>query len=119
MKIMLVLSRQVDESIYIGEVEVKVVRIQGGRVRLGVTAPATVPVHRQEVYDAIERSRAGESLPDIEIDLDYREQPHTTNIIPAASMAPEYRCLKKPSAESTLADAVHDIGVVAAVIEDA
>ena len=53
---MLVLSRQRDETIMIGDdVEITIVDIRGDKVRLGITAPATVPVHRKEVYEAIQR----------------------------------------------------------------
>lgn len=54
---MLVLSRQVNEIIKIGdEIEVMVVEIRGDKVRLGVNAPRDIPVYRQEVYDAIKRA---------------------------------------------------------------
>ena len=53
---MLVLSRQRDESIMIGDnIVITVVDIRGDKVRLGIDAPKDVPVHRQEVYDAIKR----------------------------------------------------------------
>jgi carbon storage regulator len=53
---MLVLSRQRDESIIIGDnVIVTVVDIRGDKVRLGITAPREISVHRQEVYEAIQR----------------------------------------------------------------
>ena len=53
---MLVLSRQRDETIMIGdEVEITVVDIRGDKVRLGITAPRRIQVHRKEVYDAIKR----------------------------------------------------------------
>jgi carbon storage regulator len=53
---MLVLSRQRDQTVMIGdEIEVTIVDIRGDRVRLGFKAPADVPVHRKEVYDAIRR----------------------------------------------------------------
>src|SRR5260221_13572809 len=53
---MLVLSRQRDETIMIGDdIEITVVDIRGDKVRLGITAPNTVPVHRKEVYEAIQR----------------------------------------------------------------
>ena len=53
---MLVLSRQRDETIIIGDdVEITVVDIRGDKVRLGITAPRSVQVHRKEVYDAIQR----------------------------------------------------------------
>ena len=53
---MLVLSRQRDESIMIGDdIVITIVDIRGDKVRLGIEAPLEVPVHRQEVYDAIKR----------------------------------------------------------------
>jgi len=53
---MLVLSRQRDETIMIGDnVEITVVDIRGDKVRLGITAPQHIPVHRKEVYEAIQR----------------------------------------------------------------
>ena len=62
---MLVLSRQLEESIVIGdEIVVKVVDIRGDKVRLGIVAPDRIPVHRQEVQEAILRQRgtpAGET----------------------------------------------------------
>jgi len=53
---MLVLSRQRDETIMIGDdIEVTVVDIRGDKVRLGINAPKSISVHRKEVYDAIRR----------------------------------------------------------------
>ena len=53
---MLVLSRQKDESIMIGDdVEITIVDVRGDKVRLGIVAPREVPVHRREVYEAIQR----------------------------------------------------------------
>ena len=53
---MLVLSRHRDERLLIGDnIVVTVVDIRGDKVRLGIDAPADVPVHRSEVYDAIKR----------------------------------------------------------------
>jgi len=58
---MLVLSRKQDEIIRIGDsISVMVVDIRGDKVRLGVVAPPEVPVHRQEVYDAIYKEQGGE-----------------------------------------------------------
>lgn len=55
---MLVLSRQKDESIVIGDdIEIVVVDIRGNKVRLGITAPKDIPVHRREIYDAIQREK--------------------------------------------------------------
>ena len=59
---MLVLSRQRDESIMIGDdVEITIVDVRGDKVRLGITAPKCIPVHRREIYDAIQREKNGEN----------------------------------------------------------
>lgn len=53
---MLVLSRLRDQTIMIGdEIEITIVDIRGEKVRLGITAPKTISVHRKEVYEAIRR----------------------------------------------------------------
>jgi len=53
---MLVLSRQRDESIIIGDnIVVTIVDIRGDKVRLGIEAPTEIPVHRREVFEAIQR----------------------------------------------------------------
>ena len=53
---MLVLSRRKDETIVIGEdIHVTVVDIRGDTVRLGITAPKSIPVYRKEIYEAIQR----------------------------------------------------------------
>jgi carbon storage regulator len=55
-KTMLVLSRHRDESIIIGDdIVITVVDIRGDKVRLGIAAPIEISVHRQEVYEAIQR----------------------------------------------------------------
>lgn len=56
---MLVLSRYKDQSIYIGDdIVVTIVDVRGDRIRLGIEAPANVPVHRQEIYEAIQRENS-------------------------------------------------------------
>lgn len=53
---MLVLSRQKDQTIMIGDdIEVTIVDIRGDKVRLGINAPRTITVHRKEVYDLLKR----------------------------------------------------------------
>lgn len=53
---MLVLSRQSDETIIIGDnIRVTIVEVRGDKVRIGIDAPRDVTVHRQEIYDAIRR----------------------------------------------------------------
>jgi len=59
---MLVLSRQRDETIMIGdEIEITVVDIRGDKVRLGINAPRQIQVHRKEVYEAIQRENTAAS----------------------------------------------------------
>lgn len=61
---MLVLSRKKNESIVINnDIVVTVVEIRGDKVRLGIVAPKEVPVHRQEVYDAIHGKHDAEPAP--------------------------------------------------------
>ena len=56
---MLVLSRTRDETIMIGDdIEITIVDVRGDKVRLGINAPTTIPVHRKEVYDAIKNENA-------------------------------------------------------------
>ena len=53
---MLVLSRKTNESIIIGDnVEIKIVEVKGEYVKLGITAPRSISVHRKEIYEAIKR----------------------------------------------------------------
>ena len=61
---MLVLSRKKNESIVINnDITVTVVEIRGDKVRLGIVAPKEVPVHRQEVFDAIHGKPGAEPAP--------------------------------------------------------
>jgi carbon storage regulator len=56
---MLVLSRKAGQKIIIaGNIEVTIVELGNDRVRIGVNAPAEIPVHRQEVFERLERERA-------------------------------------------------------------
>jgi carbon storage regulator len=63
---MLVLTRKRNQSIVIGsDIEVAVIDIRGDQVRLGVAAPAKVPVHRRELYNEVEQAnRAAASKPE-------------------------------------------------------
>ena len=54
---MLILSRKLGESIVIdGRIHVKIMRVDGDVVKIGIEAPSSVPVHRQEVYEEIQRN---------------------------------------------------------------
>ena len=58
---MLILTRKRNERIMIGDdVIVTVVSIQGNQVKIGVSAPESVPVHREEIYEKIKQSSNGE-----------------------------------------------------------
>ncbi len=53
---MLILTRKVGQTIRIGDdVQIAVVGIKGNQVRIGVTAPTNVPVHREEIYERIQK----------------------------------------------------------------
>ena len=64
---MLILSRKTNESIVIdGRITVKIVRVEGDVVKLGVEAPADVPVHRLEVYEEIAHNKPSQpALPQL------------------------------------------------------
>ena len=56
---MLVSGREKDQTIIIGDdIEITVVDVRGGKVRLGITAPSKMPVHRKEIYDMIKEENA-------------------------------------------------------------
>jgi len=75
---MLVLSRQRDESIMIGDnVEIIIVDVRGDKVRLGITAPKEIPVHRREIYDAIQREKKQKKEPQEQQEKEH-ETPQTT-----------------------------------------
>ncbi len=66
---MLVLSRQRDESIMIGDdVEITIVDVRGDKVRLGINAPKSIPVHRREIYNAIQREKGKDAQPEAKKD---------------------------------------------------
>ena len=58
---MLGLSRRVDESLLIDkDIKITVLDIKGGQVRLGITAPQSIKVHREEVFDRIQNDSANQ-----------------------------------------------------------
>lgn len=60
---MLILTRRVGEAVMIGdEVTVTVLGVKGNQVRVGVNAPKTVSVHREEIYERIQREEKGDSV---------------------------------------------------------
>ncbi len=86
---MLVLSRQKDETIMIGDdVEITVVDIRGDKVRLGIKAPPHIPVHRKEVYEAIKRENraAAQVSPDDLKSVAASREPLTPSVGPARAV---------------------------------
>ena len=62
---MLILSRKPGETVVIdGRIRVKVIRVEGDVVKIGIEAPADISIHRQEVYDEIQRSNQEAATPD-------------------------------------------------------
>jgi carbon storage regulator len=58
---MLILTRRVGETVMIGdEVTVVVLGVKGNQVRMGITAPRTVAVHREEIFERIKREEHDE-----------------------------------------------------------
>jgi carbon storage regulator len=58
---MLILSRRIGESLKIGsDITVMIISVKGRQVRIGVSAPKDIPVHREEVVRRIERETAGD-----------------------------------------------------------
>ncbi len=74
---MLVLSRTRDESIMIGDdVEIIIVDVRGDKVRLGITAPKSIPVHRREIYDAIQREKAEKKEAEKQPQAEQKQEPN-------------------------------------------
>ncbi len=66
---MLVLTRKLNESIMIGhDVKITVVDVRGDQVKLGISAPRQISVHREEVYLEIQREHKGVSPADVAAD---------------------------------------------------
>ncbi len=59
---MLILTRRIGESVYIGdEVRLTVLGVRGTQVRIGINAPKDIPVHREEIYYKIKHEQTGET----------------------------------------------------------
>jgi carbon storage regulator len=62
---MLILTRRISESVIIGdEVKITVLGVKGNQVRLGIDAPKTVSVHREEIYQRIQQEKQGGVTPE-------------------------------------------------------
>lgn len=59
---MLILTRRVGETVMIGDdVTVTILGVKGNQVRVGINAPKSVAVHREEIYERIKREKQGEA----------------------------------------------------------
>lgn len=92
---MLVLSRKVNESIVIdGCVTVKILRVEGDVIKLGIQAPSNIPVHRQEIYEEIQRSNrealtsGNPSVAKLSTNIQSRKDNKNTDVLPASVAAP-------------------------------
>jgi len=84
---MLVLSRQRDQSIMIGDdVEITIVDVRGDKVRIGINAPREISVHRKEVYEAIRREAQATAKPATRETA--ADKPRTTEAPPAKPATP-------------------------------
>ena len=104
---MLVLSRQRDETIMIGDdIEITIVDIRGDKVRLGISAPARIAVHRKEVYEAIrvenERASKLDTTDVIGLSADISPGPQRLRRadVRRSRNAPPATTLKRPSANT-------------------
>jgi carbon storage regulator len=94
---MLVLSRQRDESIMIGdEVEITIVDVRGDKVRLGITAPKHIPVHRREIYDAIQREKAQKADSELQAGTGSEPAPKAEEPVRKKADKPEKASHKQP-----------------------
>ncbi len=103
---MLVLSRKKDESVVINnDIRIVVVEIRGDKVRLGVEAPKEVPVHRSEVYEAINHGGTeGERTPRL-----VRAEQHESRIeSEVAGLADGGQLVSDDATAPTQPDAIHD-----------
>jgi len=58
---MLILTRRIGETLKIGDnIQVTILGVKGNQVRVGIAAPKSVPVHRQEIYDRVQQSAEAE-----------------------------------------------------------
>ena len=66
---MLILTRKLNEGLMIGDnIEIKVIKIEDGKVKLGISAPRSIDVYRKEIYDMIVKENKEASAGDMEYD---------------------------------------------------
>lgn len=76
---MLILTRRTGETVMIGnDVTLTVLGVKGNQVRIGINAPKSVPVHREEIYERIKRELAGDSDGNVDGNVQEPVAPKTT-----------------------------------------
>jgi carbon storage regulator len=105
---MLILSRKPGESIVIdGRIIVKIVRLEGDIVKLGIEAPAEIPVHRQEVYAEIQKNNqeamtnTKASLPRLAVPAGPAPVSKNKTAAAAVSPAPKIPAVSEPKTPAT------------------
>ena len=100
---MLVLSRHRDESIMIGDdVVITIVDIRGDKVRLGIDAPKDIPVHRREVYEAIQRENKQQESAHDESNRAERSEEHTSELQSLVNLVCRLLLEKKKTQKNTM-----------------
>ncbi len=97
---MLVLARQIDQTVMIGDdIEVTVVDVRGDKVRLGINAPRSISVHRKEVWDAIRKeNQASTNLKPQDL----------ANLAPGSARATESPAKAPPAADEFMKAAIEE-----------
>ena len=97
---MLILTRRIGESVYIGdEVRLTVLGVRGTQVRIGINAPKDIPVHREEIYYKIKHEQGGGAVPSGDGGDEHQQPGNLADDTPEDTDAPADDDEQQPSAE--------------------